>query len=71
MIVATKAAQQPGLLVRKLSARGDLYWNEGCFEIPLIPVQILPPGEVFSNEGPRLLSSSRGNDHVVNTSVEI
>jgi hypothetical protein len=30
MIVATRAAQQPGLLVRKHSARGeDLHWNEG------------------------------------------
>jgi hypothetical protein len=30
MIVATRAAQQPGLLVRKHSARGeDLRWNEG------------------------------------------
>jgi hypothetical protein len=30
MIVATRVAQQPGLLVRKHSARGeDLHWNEG------------------------------------------
>ena len=31
MIVAKRAAQQPGLLVRKHSARGgeDLHWNEG------------------------------------------
>jgi hypothetical protein len=30
MIVATRVAQQPGLLVRKPSARGeDLNWNEG------------------------------------------
>jgi hypothetical protein len=30
MIVATRAAQQPGLLVRKHSARGeDLDWNKG------------------------------------------
>jgi hypothetical protein len=30
MIVATRAAQQPGLLVRKHYARGeDLHWNEG------------------------------------------
>jgi hypothetical protein len=30
MIVATRAAQQPGLLVRKHSARAeDLDWNEG------------------------------------------
>jgi hypothetical protein len=30
MIVATRAAQQPGLLFRKHSARGeDLHWNEG------------------------------------------
>jgi hypothetical protein len=30
MIVATRDAQQPGLLVRKHSARGeDLHWNEG------------------------------------------
>jgi hypothetical protein len=30
MIIATRAAQQPGLLVRKHSARGeDLHWNEG------------------------------------------
>jgi hypothetical protein len=30
MIVATRAAQQPGLLVQKHSARGeDLHWNEG------------------------------------------
>jgi hypothetical protein len=27
MNVATRAAQQPGLLVRKHSARGDLHWN--------------------------------------------
>jgi hypothetical protein len=34
LIVATRAAQQPGLLVRKHSARGgeDLYWNEGFSE---------------------------------------
>jgi hypothetical protein len=37
---------------------------------PLIPVQILPPGGVFSNEEARVLSRSRGNDHVVNASVE-
>jgi hypothetical protein len=35
-----------------------------------IPVQILPPGGVFSNEEARLLSHSRGNDHVVNASVK-
>jgi hypothetical protein len=30
MIIATRAAQQPGLLVRKHSARReDLHWNEG------------------------------------------
>jgi hypothetical protein len=32
MIVAKRAAQQPGLLVRKHSARGDLHWNEGAFK---------------------------------------
>ena len=29
-----------------------------------------PPGGVFSNEEARLLTRSRGNDHVVNGSVE-
>jgi hypothetical protein len=33
MTVATRAAQQPGLLVRKQYARGeDLHWNEGAFK---------------------------------------
>jgi hypothetical protein len=34
-------------------------------------VQILsPPGGVFSNEEGRLMSRSRGNDHIVNASIE-